>query len=54
MKKLRYGLTLLAELTEFIFRRKVFWLIPVLVVLLPLALWVVGGQVILPLIYTIF
>lgn len=54
MGRLRYSVQLTKELVRFIFKRKIFWLIPILILLLPLALLVVGGQVIMPLIYTIF
>jgi len=54
MKKLQYSIRLAKELGQFIFKRKIFWLIPILLLLLPLALFFVGGQAISPLIYTIF
>ena len=54
MNRLRYAFRLTKELGQFIFKRKVFWLIPILLLLLPLALLVVGSETIMPLIYTIF
>ena len=54
MGKARYSLRLAKEFGLFIVKRKVFWLIPILLVLLPLVLFVVGGEAITPLIYTIF
>lgn len=54
MGRLRYSKRLATELGKFIFKRKIFWAIPVLLLLLPLALFVVSSEVITPLIYTIF
>jgi len=54
MKKTRYAFQLAKELFEFSLKRKVYWLIPVLLLLLPIALLIVGGEASSPLIYTMF
>jgi hypothetical protein len=54
MGRLHYSMRLAKELGQFIFKRKIFWLIPILILLLPLALMIAGSEVIMPLIYTIF
>ena len=54
MKRVRYSIKLMKEVSEFAFKRKIFWLIPLLLLMLPIALLVVGGEVVSPLIYTIF
>lgn len=54
MSRLRYSKRLAKELCQYIFKRKIFWIIPVLLLMLPLALFVVGSNLITPLIYTIF
>lgn len=54
MKRLNYFFRLGRELFEFSFKRKVYWLIPLLLLLLPIALLIVGGEAGSPLIYTMF
>ncbi len=54
MKRLRYSMRLVREVSEFALRRKIYWLIPLLLLMLPIALLVVGGEAVSPLIYTIF
>ena len=54
MKRRPYALRLAGEFTRFAHERRAYWLIPLVAILALAALFVVGGEVITPLIYTIF
>lgn len=54
MRFLRHLGRLLKEIGEFAWHNKAWWLIPVVLMLLLLALFIVTGQVTVPFIYTLF
>lgn len=54
MNRGSYAMQLMSELVAFARARKVYWIVPLLVILGLSALFVVGGQAAAPLIYTLF
>ncbi|MDG2089386.1 MAG: DUF5989 family protein [Arenicellaceae bacterium] len=54
MRKLRYAARLAGEFIQFSRKRKIYWLIPLMLILIPAALFIVSGEVAAPLIYTLF
>lgn len=54
MGKLGYSRKLLGELTDFARQNKVYWIVPLVLVLLLAGLIVVAGQGMTPFIYTLF
>lgn len=54
MGKKSYVVRLVGEFIGFAHERRAYWLIPLLALLALAAVFVVGGQAITPLIYTIF
>lgn len=54
MSKLRYSSTLLKDFLAFAREHKVYWIVPLVIVLGALVLLVVTGQVSAPFIYSIF
>lgn len=54
MSKLRYSSTLLKDFFAFAREHKVYWIVPLVIVLGLLVLLVVTGQVSAPFIYSIF
>jgi hypothetical protein len=53
-KKYSYAARLAGELVAFSRKRKIYWLIPLMLILVPAALFIVAGEVAAPLIYTLF
>lgn len=53
-KKYSYPARLAGELVAFSRKRKIYWLIPLMLILVPAALFIVAGEVAAPLIYTLF
>ncbi|MGQ9661768.1 MAG: DUF5989 family protein [Kiritimatiellia bacterium] len=51
---LRHLLRLLKEASHFAWQNKVWWIVPMLIVLLLLAFLIVAGQTTVPFIYTLF
>ena len=54
MRFLKHLLRLLKEFGQFAWHNKAWWIIPVVLVLLLLALLIVSGQTVAPFIYTLF
>jgi hypothetical protein len=54
MGKLGYTGRLLRELFQFAKREKVYWIVPLVVVLLLVAVFIVTSQAVAPFIYTLF
>ncbi|MBN2492081.1 MAG: hypothetical protein JXQ29_14635 [Planctomycetes bacterium] len=54
MGRLRYAVRLLGEFWQFARDNKAYWIVPLILVLLVVALLVVAGQGSLPWIYTLF
>lgn len=54
MRFLRYFLKLFRDLFAFSWRRKIWWIIPLVAVLLLLMLLVIAGETSAPFIYTLF
>ena len=54
MSKLRYSSTLFRDFVAFAREHKVYWIVPLVIVLGALVLLVVTGQVSAPFIYSIF
>jgi hypothetical protein len=54
MKKYSYAVRLAGEFVQFSRQRKIYWLIPLMLILIPAALFIVAGEVAAPLIYTLF
>jgi len=54
MRFLRHLLRLLGEFGAFAWHNKAWWIVPVVLVLLLLALLIVSGQTVAPFIYTLF
>ncbi len=54
MRFLKHLLRLLKELGQFAWHNKAWWIVPVVLVLLLLALVIVSGQTVAPFIYTLF
>ena len=54
MRFLKHLLRLLKEFGQFAWHNKAWWIIPVALVLLLLALLIVSGQTVAPFIYTLF
>ena len=54
MKKSSYAARLMGEFIAFAHQNRSYWLIPLIALLAIAGLFVVGGQTITPLIYTIF
>jgi hypothetical protein len=51
---LKHLLRLLREFGEFAWHNKAWWIVPIVLVLLLLALFIVTGQTVAPFIYTLF
>jgi hypothetical protein len=54
MRQLSYAARLAGEFIQFSRKRKIYWLIPLMFILIPAALFIVTGEVAAPLIYTLF
>ncbi|MCB1702059.1 MAG: hypothetical protein H6985_03940 [Pseudomonadales bacterium] len=54
MKRFSYAFRLVGEFWQFARQRKIYWLLPLMLILLPIALFIVTGEVAAPLIYTLF
>lgn len=54
MRFLKHLLRLLKEVGQFAWHNKAWWMAPVVLVLLLLALLIVSGQTVAPFIYTLF
>ena len=54
MRFLKHLLRLLKEFGQFAWHNKAWWIVPVVLVLLLLALVIVSGQTVAPFIYTLF
>jgi hypothetical protein len=54
MRKLSYGWKLLRELGQFARQNKVYWIVPLIIVLLLAAIVVFGSQSAAPFIYTLY
>jgi len=54
MNRFKYAFQLLGELIQFSRKRKIYWLIPLMFILLPIAFFIVMGETAAPLIYTFF
>ncbi|MFQ5486726.1 MAG: DUF5989 family protein [Desulfobacterales bacterium] len=54
MKLLRHFILLLKEFFQFAWRKKAWWIIPIVLVLFFLALLIIVGQSSAPFIYTLF
>jgi hypothetical protein len=54
MRFLKHLLRLLKELGEFAWHNKVWWIVPIVLAMLFLALLVFAGQAVAPFIYTLF
>lgn len=54
MRMLRYLGRLLGEFFEFAWQNKAWWVIPIVLVLLLLGVFIVGGSSVAPFIYTLF
>lgn len=54
MRRIKYFIRLTTELVEFAMLKKIYWLLPLMLLLIPAALLIAGGEVVAPLIYTLF
>ncbi len=54
MKKFTYFFSLAGEFVTFARRKKIYWLIPLMLLLIPAGIFIVGSEVAAPLIYTLF
>jgi hypothetical protein len=54
MGKLSYGYKLIGELTAFARQHKVYWIVPLVIVLVLGTLFIVASHVAAPFIYTLF
>jgi len=54
MARLGYGLKLFREIVGFARANRVYWMVPLVIVLALAGFLIVGGQVVAPLLYTLF